>query len=205
MEVRMANPFVHVELHTKDLSKARQFYQSLFGWELKDVPMPGGAGNYTTIGVGEGVGGGMMADSSAPPHWLAYVGVDDVRAKTTQAKALGATVLQDILEVGDFGVMSVIRDPSGAVIALWQGKGQRLAQRIKADDARGAGMARSRSSRSSPLAVSPVVPALFARYFPVLPYIPVTDAFASVFAFTTNPTTGACAPLGSSSLSTFNA
>ena len=120
----MANPFVHVELHTKDLSKARQFYQSLFGWELKDMPMPGGAGNYTTIGVGEGVGGGMMADSSAPPHWLAYVGVDDVRAKTTQAKALGATVLQDILEVGDFGVMCVIRDPSGAVIALWQGKGQ---------------------------------------------------------------------------------
>lgn len=118
----MANPFVHVELHTKDLSKARPFYQSLFGWELTDMPMPGG-GSYTLIGVGEGVGGGMMSDPSAPPHWLAYVGVDDVRAKTQQAKSLGATVLQDVMEVGEYGTMSVIRDPSGAVLALWQGKG----------------------------------------------------------------------------------
>lgn len=118
----MANPFVHVELHTKDLPKARQFYRSLLGWELKDLPMPGGGGTYTMIGVGEGVGGGMMADAAGPPNWLAYIGVDDVRAKTAQAKSLGATVLQDITEVGEFGVMSVIRDPTGAVVALWQGK-----------------------------------------------------------------------------------
>jgi len=25
-EIAMANPFVHVELHTKDLPKAREFY-----------------------------------------------------------------------------------------------------------------------------------------------------------------------------------
>ena len=120
----MANPFVHVELHTKDLAKARQFYQSLFSWELTDMPMPGGSGSYTMIGVGEGVGGGMMTDPAVTPHWLAYVGVDDVRAKTAQAKSLGATVLQDVMDVGEYGTMSVIRDPSGAVIALWQGKGQ---------------------------------------------------------------------------------
>ena len=119
----MANPFVHVELHTKDLPKARKFYESLFGWDLKDMPMPGGH-SYTLIGVGEGVGGGMMADQSVTPHWLAYVGVDDVRAKTAQAKSLGATVLQDVMDVGEYGTMSVIRDPSGAVLALWQGKGQ---------------------------------------------------------------------------------
>jgi len=119
----MANPFVHVELHTKDLPKARQFYQTLFGWELTDMPMPGGSGTYTMIGVGEGVGGGMMADPSMQPHWLAYVGVDDVRAKTAQAKSLGATVLQDVMEVGEYGTMSVIRDPADAVIALWQAKG----------------------------------------------------------------------------------
>ena len=116
----MANPFVHVELHTKDLPKARQFYQSLFGWQLQDVPMPGGNGTYTMIDVGEGVRGGMMTDADAPPSWLAYVGVDDVRAKTAQAKSLGATVLQDVMQVGEYGTMSVIRDPSGATIALWQ-------------------------------------------------------------------------------------
>jgi uncharacterized protein len=119
----MANPFVHVELHTHELPKARQFYQSLFGWELRDVPMPGGGGTYTLISVGDGVGGGMMADPSVPPHWLAYIGVDDVRAKTAQAKTLGATVLQDVMEVGEMGTMSIIRDPAGAAIAMWQSKG----------------------------------------------------------------------------------
>jgi predicted enzyme related to lactoylglutathione lyase len=119
----VANPFVHVELHTHDLPKARAFYQNLLGWDLQDMPMPGGGGTYTMIGVGDGVGGGMMADPSVPPYWLAYIGVDDVRAKTAQAKALGAVVLQDVMDVGEFGTMSVIRDPGGAAIALWQSKG----------------------------------------------------------------------------------
>lgn len=121
----MANPFVHVELHARDLPKAKAFYAGLFGWDLQDTPMPGGGGTYTMINVGEGTGGGMVAEDrkDAGSHWMAYVGVDDVRAKTAQAKALGATVLQDVLAVGDFGLMSVIRDPAGATIAMWQAIG----------------------------------------------------------------------------------
>jgi len=124
-ENAMANPFVHVELHTRDLPKAKAFYAGLFGWDLQDTPMPGGGGTYTMINVGEGTGGGMMAEDrkDAGSHWMAYVGVDDVRAKTAQAKALGATVLQDVLAVGDFGLMSVIHDPAGATIAMWQAIG----------------------------------------------------------------------------------
>jgi catechol 2,3-dioxygenase-like lactoylglutathione lyase family enzyme len=53
----MANPFVHVELNTTDVDKAKAFYTKLFDWELRDMPMP--SGMYTTIGVGEGTGGGL--------------------------------------------------------------------------------------------------------------------------------------------------
>ena len=55
----MANPFVHVELDTTDLAKAKSFYQSLFAWTLKDEDMGGGM-IYTMIDVGDGTGGGMM-------------------------------------------------------------------------------------------------------------------------------------------------
>ena len=55
----MANPFVHVELATTDLDKAKSFYRSLFDWQLQDMEMGGGM-SYTMIGVGEGTGGGMM-------------------------------------------------------------------------------------------------------------------------------------------------
>jgi len=121
----MANPFVHVELHTGDLGKAKAFYSKLFGWKLKDMPMPGGD-NYTMIEVGEGTGGGMMTAQppGSPPRWQAYVGVDDVAASTRKAKELGATVMMDKTEVGGAGFMSVIVDPTGAAIALWQAKQQ---------------------------------------------------------------------------------
>jgi len=120
----MANPFVHVELHTSDLAKARQFYTSLFGWKLRDVPMPAGGTTYTMIDVGEGTGGGMMVNPApgTPSHWMAYVAVDDIEASTKKARELAATVLADVTEVASFGWMSVIADPTGATIAMWKPK-----------------------------------------------------------------------------------
>ena len=120
----MANPFVHIELQTKDIPKAKEFYSRLFDWKLDDIPMPGGDMLYTMINVGEGTGGGMFAnmDPQVPPHWLAYVGVDDIEASTQKARDLGASVLQDVMKVGDYGWLSVIKDPTGAVIAMWKNK-----------------------------------------------------------------------------------
>ena len=118
----MPNPFVHVELRTNDLAKAREFYAKLFDWKLEDAPMPGGGGTYTMIQVGQGTGGGMMTNMvpGAPSHWQAYVGVDDVAAATRKAQSLGAKILMDVTKVGDFGLMSLITDPTGANLALWQ-------------------------------------------------------------------------------------
>ena len=78
----MANPFVHVELNTTDVGKAKAFYGKLFDWKLEDVPM--GPMTYTMIGVGEGTGGGIVQHpvAGAPSAWLAYVIVDDVAAAT---------------------------------------------------------------------------------------------------------------------------
>ena len=87
----MANPFVHVELDTPDVAKAKAFYGKLFDWKLEDVPMGDGT-TYTMIGVGEGTGGGMMKNPmpNAPSIWLAYVLVDDIKAATQKARSLGA-------------------------------------------------------------------------------------------------------------------
>ena len=116
----MANPFVHIELNTNNVPAAKAFYSALFDWKLVDMPMPDGV--YTSINVGEGVGGGMWDNSAigTPPHWLAYVHVEDIVASTAKAKALGATVCQDVKNIGDFGALSILIDPVGAVFALWQ-------------------------------------------------------------------------------------
>ena len=117
----MANPFCHIELHSNNTDESKKFYGELFGWELED--MPAGDSTYTFIKVGEGTGGGItrnMAPAGTPPHWLAYVQVDDIDASTAKAKELGATILQEPMKVMEYGAMSVIQDPSGAVFAMWK-------------------------------------------------------------------------------------
>jgi uncharacterized protein len=118
----MANPFVHVELNTNDVAKAKAFYGKLFDWKLEDVPA--GEMTYTMINVGSGTGGGMMKNPvpGAPSSWLAYVQVDDIDAATKKAKALGATVMKDVSEVMNYGWFSIIVDPTGACLALWKPK-----------------------------------------------------------------------------------
>jgi len=120
----MANPFVHVELNTSDPAKAKTFYSKLFRWELEDVPntaVP--ESTYTMIKVGDGTGGGIMKQvAGGPSGWVAYVHVDDIRATTQKAKSLGAEVMKDVTDVMGMGTLSFIRDPTGAVLGLWQPK-----------------------------------------------------------------------------------
>jgi len=54
--------------------------------------------------------------------WLAYVRVDDIAAATKKAKSLGATVVKDVTEVMGAGQFTIISDPTGAVLGLWEPK-----------------------------------------------------------------------------------
>lgn len=116
----MANPFVHVELQTKDVEISKKFYGGLFDWKLEQIP----GMDYTMINVGEGTGGGIMKKPAPeiPDNWLPYILVADVKASTKKAKTLGGTICKDVTEIPDMGWFSVISDPTGAVFGLWQPK-----------------------------------------------------------------------------------
>jgi predicted enzyme related to lactoylglutathione lyase len=119
----MANPFVHVELNTTDMDKAKAFYTKLFDWKLEDTDVGGGF-TYAIIQVGEGTGGGMMKQMipGASSAWLPYVSVDDINVATEKAKSLGARVMKDVTAVTDMGWLSILVDPTGAMLGLWQTK-----------------------------------------------------------------------------------
>jgi predicted enzyme related to lactoylglutathione lyase len=119
----MTNPFVHVELNTTDLEQAKSFYSQLFDWKLEDRQM-GPSGTYTMIDVGNGTGGGLLKNPmpGVPSFWLAYVLVDDIGAATKKAAMLGAKIVKDSIEVPDMGWLSIIEDPTGAALGLWQTK-----------------------------------------------------------------------------------
>jgi predicted enzyme related to lactoylglutathione lyase len=117
----MGNPFVHIELVSTDVDKAKTFYGKLFNWKLEDVDM--GDMIYTLIKVGDGVGGGLMQNPMPDGHsmWISYVKVGNVRKATDKAKALGAKVKRDVTEVKGAS-LSIITDPTGALLGLWEPK-----------------------------------------------------------------------------------
>jgi predicted enzyme related to lactoylglutathione lyase len=121
METRMPNPFVHIELATTDVAKAKEFFGAMFDWKLEDMQM-GPGGTYTMIRVGEGTGGGIMKQlmPGAPSGWVPYVQVDDVRAATAKARSLKAKIYRDVTEIPGVGTFSIIGDPTGAMVGLWQ-------------------------------------------------------------------------------------
>ena len=117
----MSNPFVHLELCTPDTTKAKAFYSGLFGWEFTDNNMGGGM-IYSTFKPSSGPGGGLFSMPGVPTAWLAYVGVDDIKAATVKAKSLGATIHKGPDEIPNIGWFTVLSDPTGATIALFQPK-----------------------------------------------------------------------------------
>jgi len=116
----MGNPFVHIELVSTDVKKAKSFYGKLFKWKLDDVDI--GDMIYTVVKVGEGTGGGLMQNPMRDGHsmWIAYVKVGNVKKATSKAKALGAKVKKDVTEVEGVGRLSIISDPTGALLGLWE-------------------------------------------------------------------------------------
>ncbi len=111
----MPSPFVHIELATDDVARAKAFYGGLFGWKMTDTPM-----DYTLFSTGKVPGGGIFKrPPEAPVGWSVYVGVADAAASLEKARQLGATVLKDRTLISpEIGYFAVLQDPAGAVICL---------------------------------------------------------------------------------------
>jgi predicted enzyme related to lactoylglutathione lyase len=113
-------PVVHLELHTRDLAAACEFYDDLCGWRAERIEA--GGGSYTALALGGGFGGGGVVEcETRQPLWVPYVQVDSVAATTERARRLGAAVLLEPRE-GPAGWRSVVTAPASGDLALWQPK-----------------------------------------------------------------------------------
>jgi len=66
--------------------EAKAFYSKLFDWKLEDMSMPGGALHDDQRRTGTGGRHDGQSGAGVAAHWMAYVGVDDVRAPTRKAR-----------------------------------------------------------------------------------------------------------------------
>jgi len=114
----MAQPFVFLELSTPDASKAKAFYQDLFGWSFEQS-QPGGS-DYSIFRPDIGAAGAIYSAPGAPTSWLPYINVEDIQVSTERAQALGAKLIRGVQEIPGHGWTSILTDPWGAPVAFFQ-------------------------------------------------------------------------------------
>jgi predicted enzyme related to lactoylglutathione lyase len=115
--------FVWYDLMTSDPKSATAFYTQLIGWgtsEWEGGPMP-----YTMWTNREKPIGGVMTlpeeakAAGAPPHWMAYIAVEDVNATVAKVTGLGGSVLVPPTDIPNAGAFAVLTDPQGAAFAVY--------------------------------------------------------------------------------------
>ena len=116
--------FGWLDLTVDDADGVRDFYQAVVGWDISEIDMDG-YDDYCLHppGGGDPVAGichRKGANSNMPSQWMIYVGVADLDFSMSECERHGGTVLVRDRDLGSYGRMSVIRDPSGAVLALMQ-------------------------------------------------------------------------------------
>jgi uncharacterized protein len=117
--------FVWYELMTTDIETAKAFYATVVGWRARDASMHGSA--YSLFTTGDFPITGLMTvpedarKAGATPHWIGYVGVDDVDAAVDRIKQLGGAVYVPPTEVPGVSRFSVVADPQRATLALIKG------------------------------------------------------------------------------------
>lgn len=111
------------DLTVGDAERIRDFYRDVAGWKPEPVTM----GDYDDFNMvaestGEPTAGVCHARGSnadIPAQWLIYITVPHLEASISRCRELGGEVIHGPRQMGD-SRMCVIRDPAGAVCALYQ-------------------------------------------------------------------------------------
>lgn len=114
--IREPHAVAWVELATRELERAGEFYSGLLGWTLAehaDSPTP-----YRVASSPDGPVAGLMQMTpewgDLPSHWAIYLQVADVDAAVAKAQALGGTVHVPPLDAPGVGRLALLADRSGA-------------------------------------------------------------------------------------------
>lgn len=113
------------ELHSGDWQRAWTFYEGLFGWSKAAAMDMGPMGTYQQFKSGDKLLGGMMTkrpDDPSPPHWNYYFNVDGIVAAMGRAKAKGANILFEPMQVPGGSWIIMALDPQGVSFCLLSAK-----------------------------------------------------------------------------------
>ena len=122
---------VFFEIPTDNPARARQFYNTAFGWKMNEIPEM----HYTQIGTVEAdrmgirgtpkepgaINGGMVErqrELARTP--VLYINVPSIDETASAIEKNGGKVVKPKTPVGNFGYAAYFTDTEGNIMGLWQ-------------------------------------------------------------------------------------
>ena len=121
---------VHFEIPADDLDRAKNFYGSVFGWELQTMPM--NEGEYTSVRTTDvdeqtqlptepgAINGGMFLRDERLTSPVITIDVDGIDDALKQIEAEGGTTVAPRTAIPGMGAFAYFKDPEGNVLGLWE-------------------------------------------------------------------------------------
>ena len=121
---------VHFEIPADDVDRAKEFYGSVFGWQLQTMSM--GDSDYTiamTTPTDEqtqqpteagGINGGMMQRTPHTPAPVITIDVEEIDQSLKEIESRGGSTVTPRTAIPGMGAFAYFKDPEGNVMGLWE-------------------------------------------------------------------------------------
>jgi predicted enzyme related to lactoylglutathione lyase len=121
---KKAGSIAWTDLSVPDAVGIRDFYSQVVGWSSNPVSM-GEYDDFTMLPPGSeapaaGICHAKGVNADLPPVWMIYIVVEDLDESLEACTKGGGQVLVGPKSMGPGSAYAVIRDPAGAVSALYQ-------------------------------------------------------------------------------------
>ena len=113
-----------IDLTVPNAEEVKDFYSKVVGWKSNPVSM-GDYNDFSMIApesgkVASGICHTKGVNAKLPPQWLVYITVENVDESAEVCKNNGGEIIVEAKNMGNYGRYCVIKDPAGAVCALFQ-------------------------------------------------------------------------------------
>jgi uncharacterized protein len=119
------NPVGWFEIYTKDMNRAKSFYETVLGMPLTKLPQSGDTlDDMWTFPMNQGASGatGALAKMDGAPvgpgGTIIYFVTEDCAKTAQRAKEAGGKIVKDKFSIGQYGNIALVADLDGNIIGL---------------------------------------------------------------------------------------